>query len=71
MTTGANPNEIIRYNYDMANQRITRETNCGGAQPFLGDTVASGNPRTVLVVNDIDSDGVWEPTTDITSISLL
>ncbi len=44
-------NEIIRYSYDVANQRITRSTNCGGAQPFLGDTAASGNPRTTLVIN--------------------
>ncbi|MEN6487628.1 MAG: prepilin-type N-terminal cleavage/methylation domain-containing protein, partial [Smithella sp.] len=42
------PNELIRYNYDTANQYITRETNCGGGQPFLGDTVAGGRPRTVL-----------------------
>lgn len=47
-----NPNEVIRYNYDTANQYITRETNCGGDQPFLGDTVADGRPRTVLVIND-------------------
>ncbi len=46
------PNEVIRYNYDAANQYITRETNCGGGQPFLGDTVASGRPRTVLVINN-------------------
>lgn len=68
MTTGANANEVIRYNYDMANQYITRSTNCGAAQAFLGDTIAnaaSGNARTVLVVNDIDGDGVWEPATDI------
>lgn len=51
-TIGDNTNEIIRYNYDVANQRITRATSCGGAQPFLGDTIASGNPRTVLVVNE-------------------
>jgi len=31
-------NEIISYVYDAANQRITREVSCGGAQPFL-DTV--------------------------------
>ena len=65
MTGSTNPNGVIRYNYDMVNKYITRSTNCGGAMPFIGDTVASGNPRTVLVVNDIDSDGVWEPTTDI------
>ena len=46
-------NEIISYNYVMAGTEryITRETNCGGAQPFLGDAVASGNPRTVKVNN--------------------
>jgi type II secretory pathway pseudopilin PulG len=48
-----NPNEVIRYNYDTANQYITRTVNCeGGAQPFLGDTPASGNPRTVRVINN-------------------
>ncbi|PKN70211.1 MAG: hypothetical protein CVU54_06285 [Deltaproteobacteria bacterium HGW-Deltaproteobacteria-12] len=46
------PNEVIRYNYDTVNQYITRETNCGGGQPFLGDTVASGRPRTVRVINN-------------------
>ncbi len=46
------PNEVIRYNYDTANQYITRETNCGGNQPFLGDTVASGQLRTVRVINN-------------------
>jgi len=46
------PNEIIRYTYDAANQRITRSTNCGGAQPFLGDTVANVNQRTVRVINN-------------------
>ena len=46
-------NEIITYTYDNdpASLRITRSTNCGGAQAFLGDTAASGRPRTVLVVN--------------------
>ncbi len=49
----SNPNEVIRYNYDTANQYITRTVNCeGGAQPFLGDTVAGGRPRTVRVIND-------------------
>lgn len=47
-----NPNEVIRYNYDTVNRYITRRVNCeGGAQPFLGDTPASGNPRTVRVIN--------------------
>jgi prepilin-type N-terminal cleavage/methylation domain-containing protein len=50
---GDHSNEIITYSYDAANQYITRETNCtGGGQPFLGDTAASGRPRTVMVVND-------------------
>lgn len=44
-------NEIISYNYDAGNSYITRETNCGGAQPFLGDTTANQNLKTVLVVN--------------------
>jgi len=53
-------NEIIRYEFvQTGNDRyITRETiNCGsvppsgGAQPFLGDTIASGRPRTVRVIN--------------------
>lgn len=44
------PNEIIRYNYDTANQYITRATGCGGGnQPFLGDTVAG--QKTVRVIN--------------------
>ena len=46
-----NPNKVISYNYDASNLYITRETNCGGAQPFLGDTAASGNTRTVRVIN--------------------
>lgn len=47
------PNEIISYNYVMAGTEryITRETNCGGTQPFLGDAAASGKPRTVRVNN--------------------
>lgn len=38
-----NSNEIIRYNYDIPNQRITRSTNCATSE-FLG-------PRDVRVVN--------------------
>jgi type II secretory pathway pseudopilin PulG len=60
-----NPNEVIRYNYDATNQYITRNTNCGGDQPFLGDTVASGNPRTVRVVNDMNGNGVFDAGADI------
>ncbi len=48
---GDNTNEIITYNYDAANQRISRSTSCQSAQAFLGDVVGSLNPRTVLVVN--------------------
>jgi len=46
-----NPNEVITYAYDSANQYITRETGCGGNQPFLGDRPTSGNPRAVRVIN--------------------
>ena len=46
------PNEIITYNYDSANQYITRKTGCDGLnQPFLGDTPTSGRPRVVHVIN--------------------
>jgi len=48
---GDNTNEVIAFVYDTANQRITRSTNCGGAQAFLGDVPA--NPRSVRVVNNI------------------
>ncbi len=47
-----NPNEIIKYIYDSANQYITRETGClGGSQSLLGDLPSSGNPRSVRVIN--------------------
>jgi type II secretory pathway component PulJ len=68
---GDNTNEIIRYNYDIANQRITRQTrtptSCSSAtnQPFLGATLASGDPRTVLVVNDLNGSGAYEDGADI------
>ena len=48
--TDDRPNENIAYVYDIANQRITRSTNCGGAQAFLGDVPA--NPRSVRVINN-------------------
>jgi len=56
-TTGANEgdgvlddaNEIIRYNYDTNNQTITRATNCGTGQPFLGASTAG--QKTVRVIN--------------------
>ena len=44
------PNEVIAYVYDFANRRITRSTNCGGAQPFLGE-VAGTQGRSVRVIN--------------------
>jgi len=46
-------NEIIRYNFvQTGNDRyITRGTDCGPPQPFLGDSLASGNPRTVRIIN--------------------
>lgn len=45
-----NPNEIIKYVYDVSNQRITREVGCGGgAMAFLGDV--PGQPRAVRVIN--------------------
>lgn len=48
---GGSPNEIITYTFDAANQYITRSTNCGGGQPFLGDDPASGRPRSTRVIN--------------------
>ncbi|MEN6432061.1 MAG: prepilin-type N-terminal cleavage/methylation domain-containing protein [Smithella sp.] len=54
-----NPNEIISYNYDAGNLYITRATNCGGAQPFLGDTATSGKTRTVRVING--DTGIYNP----------
>lgn len=44
------PNEVIRYNYDTANLQITRATNCGNGQPFLGGSEAG--KKTVQVIND-------------------
>jgi prepilin-type N-terminal cleavage/methylation domain-containing protein len=54
------PNEVIRYVYVTAGgeARITRCTCCttsstgGGGQPFIGNTIASGQERTVRVVNN-------------------
>lgn len=50
-------NEIITYSYDSANEYISRKAcidsaDCGTAEPFLGDTVASGRPKNVRVVNN-------------------
>jgi prepilin-type N-terminal cleavage/methylation domain-containing protein len=59
--------EIIRYEYlsGTTDLRITRETircasgtrTTGGDQPFLGDTAASGHPRTVRVINNTGGTG--------------
>jgi prepilin-type N-terminal cleavage/methylation domain-containing protein len=50
---GDNENEIIRYTYDAANQFITRRTNCGTAQPFLGaNPAAPAGTRTVRLINN-------------------
>jgi Tfp pilus assembly protein PilW len=62
MRPTGNPNEVIRYNYDAAatNLYITRSTNCGAPQPFLGDTAANDTlkkSKTVLVVNDTAGTG--------------
>jgi prepilin-type N-terminal cleavage/methylation domain-containing protein len=53
---GDDQGEMVLYDYDLANQFISRETiNCpgprgaGGAMPFLGASVQS---RTVRVIND-------------------
>jgi len=50
---GSDENEIIRYAYDEGNQYITRSTNCGAPQPFLGADpgTAPAGTRTVTVKN--------------------
>ena len=53
--TNNNPNETIKYVYDSTNQYITRSTNCGGDQPFLGSTAT--DTKTVLVVNNTAGPG--------------
>ena len=63
--TATNPNEIIEYNYDAANLRVTRKTNCGNALPFLGDTVASGRPRIIRVMNDLNSNNAYDDGVDV------
>ena len=52
------PNEIITYNY-AGNIYITRETNCGGAQPILGAAAAAADQQSknVLVVNNVAGPG--------------
>ncbi len=50
-STLGDPSETIRYVYDTTpNQRITRETNCGGGQSFLGAVTGTAG-KSVRVVN--------------------
>lgn len=56
-------NEIITYDYDMANRRITRQVNCGDVASFLGDLAAT--PKSVRVVNDVNENGVSDQAVDI------
>ena len=62
---GQNSNEIITYTYEPANMRVTRNTNCGGAQAFLGEVAAGPNPRTVEVVNDVNGNNAYDLGADI------
>lgn len=67
---GDSENEIISYAYDQANQYIWRETRRQGTcvqnrQPLLGATTAGGQPKTVLVTNDINNDGAYTAGVDI------
>jgi type IV pilus assembly protein PilW len=64
-STATDPNETIIYIYDPANQYITRSTNCGAAMAFLGETAASGRPREVRVVNDINGNGAYDAGVDV------
>jgi type II secretory pathway pseudopilin PulG len=62
--------EVIRYRYVTPNPPtgdlyITRSSNCGAEQAFLGDSLASGNPRTIRVINDINENGQYDAGVDI------
>jgi prepilin-type N-terminal cleavage/methylation domain-containing protein len=58
INTTSNPNEIITYVYNSANNYITRNTNCGTInQPFLGALNANADTKTVLVVNNTAGPG--------------
>jgi type IV pilus assembly protein PilW len=48
--TNNDSNEIVTYEY--ADKRIIRNVNCGGGQPFLGDTTADAVSNNVNVIND-------------------
>jgi len=58
-------NETIKYVYQAASQYITRSTNCGSANPFLGDDPTSGRPLSVRVVNDQNGNGAYDSGTDV------
>ena len=48
----ADPNEIISYSYDQGNQMITKNSNCQGALPFIGDFTGVPNvQKNVIVIN--------------------
>lgn len=49
----ATSGEIITYTYDGPNEQITKNINCNGPAPFLGDSTApSLVARNVFVIND-------------------
>ena len=45
-------NEVIKYVYDSSNKEITRSTNCGPAEPFLGAKNINTDQKTVSVENN-------------------
>jgi len=59
----ADQNEIITYAYDITNQRITRQVNCGEVTSFLGDLATSA--RSVRVVNDVNQNSLYDQGVDI------
>jgi prepilin-type N-terminal cleavage/methylation domain-containing protein len=59
----ADQNEIITYVYDMPNQRITRQVNCGEVISFLGDL--AGSAKSVRVVNDVNHNSSYDQGSDI------
>jgi prepilin-type N-terminal cleavage/methylation domain-containing protein len=63
--TPNNSNETIKYVYQAASQYITRSTNCGSAQPFLGDNPTSGRPLSTRVVNDQNGNGLYDTGIDV------
>jgi prepilin-type N-terminal cleavage/methylation domain-containing protein len=59
----ADQNEIITYAYDITNQRITRQVNCGEVTSFLGDW--AGSAKSVRVVNDSNGNKMYDQGVDI------